>query len=93
MRLAIYFLFISVLSILLSLSVLFHTKETHSNEEHYVKVNNTETQKRKANSSNVKIVAFTDHSFAPVGQWWYQRLTNLTYTTHTYSTMSTNILF
>ena len=83
MRLAIYFLFISVLSILLSLSALFHTKEPHSNEEHYVKVNNFETQKRKANSSNVKIVAFTDHSFAPVGQWWYQRLTNLTYTTHT----------
>jgi len=32
---------------------------------------------------NVKIVAFTDHSFAPVGQWWYQRMQNLSYTTQT----------
>ena len=33
-----------------------------------------------ASQKNVKFVAFTDHSFAPVGQWWYQRMQNLGYT-------------
>ena len=31
----------------------------------------------------VKIVAFTDHSFAPIGQWWYQKMKDLSYTTQT----------
>eukprot|EP00546_Thalassionema_frauenfeldii_P004247 CAMPEP_0178909300 /NCGR_PEP_ID=MMETSP0786-20121207/8428_1 /TAXON_ID=186022 /ORGANISM="Thalassionema frauenfeldii, Strain CCMP 1798" /LENGTH=301 /DNA_ID=CAMNT_0020581351 /DNA_START=263 /DNA_END=1165 /DNA_ORIENTATION=+ len=33
--------------------------------------------------SKVKIVGFIDKNFAPVGKWWYQRMTNLSYTTHT----------
>jgi len=35
------------------------------------------------NETKVKIVAFTDHTYAPVAKWWYQRMTDLSYTTHT----------
>lgn len=33
--------------------------------------------------TKVKIVAFSDLTYAPVAKWWYQRMTNLSYTTHT----------
>eukprot|EP00555_Chaetoceros_dichaeta_P014018 CAMPEP_0198271172 /NCGR_PEP_ID=MMETSP1447-20131203/48139_1 /TAXON_ID=420782 /ORGANISM="Chaetoceros dichaeta, Strain CCMP1751" /LENGTH=400 /DNA_ID=CAMNT_0043963607 /DNA_START=14 /DNA_END=1216 /DNA_ORIENTATION=+ len=36
-----------------------------------------------SSSSNVKIVAFTDYDYLPIAKWWYQRMTNLSYTTHT----------
>ncbi len=32
---------------------------------------------------DVKIVAFTDSDYAVAAEWWYQRMTNLTYNTHT----------
>ncbi len=31
----------------------------------------------------LKIVAFTDISFVEIAKWWYQRMTKLSYTTHT----------
>ncbi len=31
----------------------------------------------------LKIVAFTDISFVEIAEWWYHRMTNLSYTTHT----------
>ena len=36
-----------------------------------------------ANDNPVKIVAFTNTEYAPVAQFWYKRMTELNYTTHT----------
>eukprot|EP00591_Stephanopyxis_turris_P009514 CAMPEP_0195522724 /NCGR_PEP_ID=MMETSP0794_2-20130614/21178_1 /TAXON_ID=515487 /ORGANISM="Stephanopyxis turris, Strain CCMP 815" /LENGTH=435 /DNA_ID=CAMNT_0040652553 /DNA_START=25 /DNA_END=1332 /DNA_ORIENTATION=+ len=38
---------------------------------------------KNSNEDKVKIVAFTDLTYAPVAKWWYERMTNLSYTTHT----------
>ena len=35
------------------------------------------------NDDKVKIVAFTDLTYAPVAKWWYQRMSDLSYKTHT----------
>jgi len=36
-----------------------------------------------SSSSKVKIVAFTSFDYLPVALWWYDRMTNLSYTSHT----------
>lgn len=33
--------------------------------------------------ASFKIAAFTDIDFVEIAEWWYQRMTNLSYTTHT----------
>ena len=55
-------------------------KEAHNNKH---RNHQSESTPRNGHEDKVKIVAFTDNTYAPVAKWWYQRMTNLSYTTHT----------
>jgi hypothetical protein len=67
------------------------TRNLQANEEKHANDEVTNNGKKieplpgadEGNETKVKIVAFTDHTFAGVAKWWYQRMTDLSYTTHT----------
>ena len=56
----------------------------------YLAWNNTEPFERNmdiayitnSTKNKVKIVAFTDETYIPIAKWWYERMTDLSYTTH-----------